>query len=157
MKTVFSVLGAIFGTIVLVFALSFLGTALGVLSLPFHMASNTVETGHGVIDKTINADNAIYNYEYFRQAVEDIKAMNNKVELSKQATLDFKATYGDPSTWSYATGTEYSRLQAVQQGQESMLEDMIATYNARSNMANRNIFQDGLIPSALEIGSEFLK
>jgi hypothetical protein len=33
---------------------------------------------------------------------------------------------------------------------------MIATYNARSKMANRAIFKDGLIPDYLEVGKNIL-
>lgn len=38
-----------------------IGAVIGVVSMPFHAASNSVQTGHDVIDKTINANNAIYN------------------------------------------------------------------------------------------------
>jgi hypothetical protein len=34
---------------------------------------------------------------------------------------------------------------------------VVATYNARAKMANRNIFKDGLIPNAFNLGSNLLK
>ena len=130
---------------------------MGVITLPIHGAGNLVQTGHDVIDKTINADNALYNYEYFKQTYEDIKALENKVKISERQIEDMKGTYGNTSNWGFETNQEYARLQAVKQGQMSQLEDVVATYNARSKMANRNIFKDGLIPSVLEIGSNILK
>jgi hypothetical protein len=140
-----------------VFVLTVVGSIIGIITLPFHAIGNTIDTGHEVIDKTINADNALYNYEWFKQTHEDIKAIENKVSISQQSLDLHKNTYGDPVNWSFSVSEEYSRLSATKQGQMSQLEDVIATYNARAKMANRNIFQDGLIPSALEIGSNLLK
>lgn len=137
--------------------LPIIGLFFGIISLPFHLSSNTIETEHGVIDRTLNADNAIYNYEWFITQIEDIKAVQEQLAISEAQVENFKITYGDPLNWSFELNTEYARLNAVKQGQQSSIESMIADYNARSNMANRNIFQDGLIPTSLEIGSNFLK
>ncbi len=136
--------------------LSFLGFVIGVISLPFHTASNLVQTAHDITDKTINADNAIYNYEWFKQQKEDIEATGNKIVIAQQAVKNFEDSAGARSSWAFEDKTEYSRLNAVEQGLKSSLEDMVATYNARSKMANRAIFQDGLIPDYLEVGKNIL-
>lgn len=133
------------------------GRALWVAMLPVHVIDNTIQTSHGVIDKTINADNAIYNYEWFKQQAEDIKALQNKQQIAQQAFETFKSEAGKRENWTFEDKTESARLAAVSQGLKNQLEDVVATYNARAKMANRNIFKDGIIPSAFEMGSNFLK
>ena len=152
MKTFAWIVLGIFG---LVF-LWFLGIAIGILSLPFHTASNLVQTAHDITDQTINADNAVYNYEWFKQQYEDIQAFQNKVVIAQDAVKEFEASGEPRSSWTFEDKNEDSRLRAIEQGLKSQLEDMIATYNARSKMANRVIFKDGLIPDTLEIGKNIL-
>lgn len=149
-----------FGILVLVvigfFILWGLGIALGIASLPFHAASNIVDTEHGVIDRTLNADNALYNYEWFKEQAEAIRAQEKKIVIANEAVVSFETAAGDRSTWTFEDKTEDSRLRAVAQGNRAHLEDMIAIYNARSKEANRNIFKDGLFPTSFEIGSNIL-
>lgn len=133
-----------------------LGLVVGIVSLPFHAVSNIVDTEHGVIDRTINADNAIYNYEWFKSQVEAIKAQERKIIIANESIISFEASAGQRTTWTFEDKIEDARLKSVVQGNKSQLEDMIAVYNARSKMATRNIFQDGLIPDSFEIGSNLL-
>lgn len=151
------IFGIIMAGFLLVGVLSIGGLAMGVISLPFHAASNGVDTAHGIIDKTINADNAIYNYEWFKQQVQDIKANQQKAALADQAVLDFQADAGDRSTWTFEDKTEYSRLRAIAQGLHSQDADLVANYNARASMANRSIFADGLIPNVLEAAASLIQ
>ena len=64
---------------------------------------------------------------------------------------------GSRADWTFEDKTEAARLAAIKQGLQSQYQDIVAEYNARSKMANRNIFKDGLIPSVMEMGSNFLK
>jgi len=144
--------------IVFVFlVLSFLGIVFGLISMPLHVASNVVSTTHGVIDKTLNADNALYNYEFFKKQYEDIQAIGNKIVIATKAVDEFNMSAGSRKDWTFEDKTEASRLASIVQGLQSQQEDMVALYNARSKMANRNIFKDGLIPSALQLGSNILR
>lgn len=131
--------------------------ACSIISLPFHAVSNIGSTAHGVIDKTLNADNAIYNYEWFKQQYEDIQAMERKALIAEEAVLNFESIAGERSTWTFEDKTEAARLRSVAQGLRTSAEDMIATYNARSKMANRNIFQEGVLPGMLEISTSLLR
>lgn len=131
--------------------------ALRVVLLPVHMANQALDTTYGVVDKTLNADNAIYNYEWFKQTFEDINALKNKVQISDNQIKQFVQDAGNRKDWTFEDKTEYSRLQSVKQGQMSMLEDVIATYNARSKMANRKIFENGILPSVFDLGANFLQ
>lgn len=133
------------------------GRLIWVAMLPVHVMDNTIQTGHDIVDKTINADNAIYNYEWFKQTYEDIQALKNKTEIAQKQVEQFKIDAGDRSKWTFEDKTEFSRLQSVSQGLQSQLEDVVATYNARAKMANRSIFKDGLIPNMINLGSNFLK
>lgn len=149
-------LGWIFAGCGILLGLTVLGLVAGIISLPFHTATNLVQTAHDITDKTINADNALYNYEWFKQQVEDINAIGRKIDIATEDVANFQANAGDRSTWTFEDKNEFSRLNAVKQGLRNMAEDMIATYNARSKMANRAIFKDGLIPEYLELGKNIL-
>ena len=116
------------GLIVGLFFLGFFGRLIYIAMLPVHIIDNTIQTGHDVIDKTINANNAIYNYEWFKQQVEDIKALNSKYELAVKSAEEFKIEAGAREKWTFEDKTESARLNAVAQGLKSQLEDVIATY-----------------------------
>lgn len=136
--------------------LTVLGFAVGIISLPFHTASNLIQTAHDITDKTINADNALYNYEWFKQQYEDLQAIEKKINIAHTSEVDFSVSSGDRKSWTFEDKTEDSRLRAVEQGLRSQSEDMISVYNARSKMANRAIFKYGLIPDYLEVGKNIL-
>ena len=131
-------------------ALSIAGLLLGIITLPFRAAERGLETAQGVIDQTLTADNAIYNYEWFKQQKQDIEALETKITIAEQAVLSFEASAGERSTWTFEDKTENSRLRAVAQGLRSQYTTAIANYNARASMTARNIFEDGLIPSVME-------
>lgn len=152
MKQTIIIIGVIVGFIVLSAGAFMIKTGL----LPFYGATKTLNTGYEIIDKTMTGDNAIYNYEWFKQQIEDIRAIEKKIVISQKQIIDFKEIFGDTKEWTFDTKNEYSRLQSIKQGQMSQLEDVVATYNARSKMANRNIFNDDMMPSFLEIGINVL-
>ena len=133
------------------FALWGLGIAVGLFTVPWHSAQNIVDTKHDVIDKTVNADNAIYNYEWFKQRYEDIQANKAKIAIADKAVLDFEASAGARSAWDFQDKQEASRLRAITQGLRSHQEQIIADYNARSKMANRNIFINGIVPDFIDV------
>ncbi len=134
-----------------------LGLVTGIIALPFHAATAGVSTAHGIIDKTLNADNAIYNYEWFKQQVQDIKANQQKAQEADAEVISFEQVAGTRDTWTFEDKTEDSRLRAVAHGLHSQDANLVADYNARATEANRSIFQDGLIPNVLETAASFIK
>jgi hypothetical protein len=135
----------IIGIFVFLIGINFLDVALGFTLLPWHSVSAQVQSGHDVISKTYNADNAIYNYEWFKSQYEDIKATENKIKNTQDQMDSFKEMNGnDTSKWDYQTKESYRQLQTTLTGQKSYYEDQVAEYNARSQMANRAIFKDSL-------------
>lgn len=117
---------------------------------PVNTFDKLVNTAYDAQDKTLNADNAIYNYEWFKQQFEDIKALKAKVQIADQSVVDFNAAAGPRTEWTFEDKTEAARLGAIAQGLRSQLEDVIATYNARGKMANRTLFKDSIVPSFID-------
>jgi hypothetical protein len=134
----------------------FVGLGLGIVGLPFHAATAGLSTANGIIDKTINADNAVYNYEWFKQQAQDIKALEQKTSIAEQSLLSFETSAGTRSDWTFEDKTEDARLRAVAQGIRSQYVSAVANYNARSSMATRDIFKDGLIPNVLETAASII-
>jgi hypothetical protein len=84
-----------------------------------------------VVAKTIDADNVIYTYEFFRQQYQDVVAIDGKIaEMSAGAAA--------------ASGDEQVRLNSIVLGLKTKRAQMVADYNAKASMANRSIFLAGL-------------
>jgi hypothetical protein len=136
---------ALFCIFIFVIGINFLDVALGFALLPWHTVTSQVQSGHEVIDKTYNADNAIYNYEWFKSQYEEIKATENKITNTQTQMDEFVTLNGnDTSKWDYQNKQSYGQLQTTLTGQKSYYEDQVAEYNARSQMANRAVFKDSL-------------
>ena len=103
-----------------------------------------------VIGKTLDADNIIYNYEWFKQTYQDVKAIDRKIENAVLVVKNFKESAGARSEWTFEDKTESSRLNTVVLGLKNQRQDLVATYNARSAMATREIFKTGELPERLE-------
>jgi hypothetical protein len=152
MKTVGLFFAGIFGVAVLVA----LGLGLRILLFPVHVLDKEIETGYGVVDKTLTAQNAIYNYEWFKQQYEDIRANAKKIENAQLSAADFRVAAGVRSDWTFEDKTEDARLQSIVLGLQNQQEQLVADYNARMKMANRILFKDTLLPPYLDAAT-FIK
>lgn len=103
-----------------------------------------IDSAGQVIEKTYDADNAIYNYEWFKQQYEDIQAAGRVIKNTKIELASYKEMYGDPKEWDWQTKQDYNSINTKYLGQKNHYESLVADYNARSEMANRNIFKDKL-------------
>lgn len=133
------------------------GYAMRIILLPVRVVDKSIGTVEGVVDKTLTADNAIYNYEWFKQQKADIEAIQQKIETAQSSVDSFERSAGNRTSWTFEDKTEDARLRSVVQGLQSQYRDMVGQYNARSAMATRSIFQDGKIPRVMELGASFLK
>lgn len=115
-----------------------------------HTLKRTKETAYGVIDKTMNADNAIYNYEWFKQQYNDYLAIQKKIEEAQNAVINFEFSAGERSTWTFEDKTEHSRLNSIVDGLKYQLQDIISEYNAKSKMVNRAILKTGDLPETIQ-------
>ena len=112
--------------------------------LPFLTVTSQIDIAGDIIDKTYDADNAIYNYEWFKQRYEDIQATETKISNTKKNMEEYRDLYGDASEWDWQTKQGYNSLNTVYLGQQNYYEEIVADYNARSKMANREIFKEKL-------------
>lgn len=110
--------------------------------------NSTFQTWKQAIEKTVNADNAIYNYEWFKSQLNDIESIKIKIKNSQLVLQDHK----DSLTWEqdYMDKQETARLRTINLWLMNQYEDMVAKYNARAEMATRNIFEDWVMPSFID-------
>lgn len=120
------------------------GWVLKAVLLPAKTVTTQIDSAGDIIDKTYEADNAIYNYEWFKTQYEDIQATERIIRNTKIEMDAYRELYGNVSTWDWQTKQDYNSLQKKYLGQQNFYEDLVAEYNARSNMANREIFKDKL-------------
>lgn len=100
------------------------------------------DAGVEVTEQTFDADNAIQQYEDFRRMYNDIEAQRAQIENHYDELDRFYDTYGeDPQNWSRQAETRHSRIQQRITGNQNQLENLVAEYNAESQMANRDVFK----------------
>ena len=102
-----------------------------------------------IVERTLNADNVIYNYEWFKRQREDVAAMDVKLRNAEASMTSFEQSAGPRDTWKFDDRTEWNRLNAIVLGLRNQRTDMVAEYNAKAKMANRNIFMSGDLPAEL--------
>ena len=126
------------------------GFLLKLAFFPVNTANKLVETAYDAQDKVLNADNAIYNYEWFKQKHYDIEASKKQLVNARVSYQSFVDSAGPRTSWTFEDKTEDSRLRSVVLGLENNLESQIGDYNARASMATRNIFEDHVLPNFID-------
>lgn len=129
MKTFFGILG-----ICVAVMIGF--TVLNLIGVPL----NIVNQGARVINKTVDADNVIYNYEWFKRQCQDIEAQDTKIANAQAELEAFDSSAGARSDWTFEDKTEHSRLTTNVTGVKNVRAEMVAEYDARARMMNRAIF-----------------
>jgi hypothetical protein len=118
---------------------------------PVNTATKLIDTAYQAQDKVLNADNAIHNYEWFKQQYEDISAFRAKLDNSKMSYESFLSSMPkEKKDWTFEDKNEDARLRSIVLGAENNLEQLIANYNARAKMATRNIFENSVLPSYID-------
>jgi hypothetical protein len=129
-----------------VFMLIFFG--LGLLARSLGFIGNVASQPARIISKTLDADNVIYNYEWFKRQHEAIGAVERQIPIAEQQANTARARAARSS--SFSAEQEDMRAEAILQGLRNQRENYIAEYNARSRMANRNIFKGSDLPERIE-------
>ena len=138
-------LGTLALILIIILAIIVLGYGIKYIFFPVRIITNQIDSAGDIIDKTYTAENAIYNYEWFKTQYEKIEANRKQVQNVIDSIAEFKQTYGNEATsWDYETKQEYNRLNIIKVGLQNQDETLVAEYNARSKMANRAIFKDKL-------------
>ncbi len=138
----------VFGIIVLVLggfmALSVVAAALNLITIPWLKFTTQVQTNRDIVTKTYNADNVLYNYRWFKDRVEAIKALEVTIDQSEAAITRFEASAGARKDWTFEDKNEHARLSAVLQGQSAQYNTIVGEYNSRMKQADRSIFAEEL-------------
>ena len=139
----------ILGIVVLAAVLILVGR---IVLFPLFVARKIVDAATGVIERTLDPDNVIYNYEWFKLKYEEYLATKTKIKNTESTLATFKADAGPRSDWSFEDKNESSRLSSVLLGLQNYIEDIKAEYNAKSRMVNRKIFKmgDKVLPERIE-------
>lgn len=136
--------------ILIITLLVFGGLAIKVLLFPIHVLDKSVNTAYDVTTKTMNAESAIYNYEWFKMQEESIGALYKKEDSAKKSVEEYISMLDtDKSKWTNDDKNEITRLRSISTAYENQINDAMAEYNAKSNMVNRAIFKDNL-PSNID-------
>lgn len=121
-----------------------------VVLFPAHVMSTGINTAYEITNKTLDADNVLQNYEWFKQQYEDYIAIDKKINNAEQATKLFEESAGDRKDWTFEDKTEHARLNTITTGLKQQKEDIISEYNARSKMQNRALFKSKDLPFQLD-------
>jgi hypothetical protein len=129
--------------LVLLISLILIGFAIRLILLP-------AKTATEVIEKTMNADNVLYNYHWFKTQYQDFLALKAKKEVAEKEVDSFKNSLSkDRKDWDMNDKNELSRLQTISSGIAYQLKDVAAKYNAASQMADKSIFKTSDLPKEL--------
>ncbi|MDD4516577.1 hypothetical protein [Massilibacteroides sp.] len=104
-----------------------------------------IATTQGIASRTMNAENAIYNYEWFITQEADIRKCLKNEQIAESALTSFISSLPtDRTQWSTFDKKEEASLRNSLVALQQVTNQAIETYNAKSEMANRNIFKDNL-------------
>jgi len=113
------------------------------------LVTTPAQTAKDVIKKTLDANNVIQNYEWFKQQYNDYQAINTKINDADSAVVRFKREAGERSKWTMEDKNESSRLQSISDGLRFQRADIAGKYNAQSKMLNRELFKTSDLPAEL--------
>ncbi len=109
------------------------------------------KSARGVITKTLDSDNVIQNYEWFKQTAQDYDAALANIETTRAQVKDLASVPASKRDWQ--DKKDLSAARTTLSGQIQYANSLAADYNARSKMMNRSIFKAGdrALPTRLEI------
>lgn len=121
------------GIIVIIVGLSIVGTVLSTGANFFTQASR-------VVTKTVDADNMIYQYEWFKTQHNDILAIEIKIANAENQKAIWLESAPPREKWATQDRQMFNQLSSIALGLANQKANMVSTYNARAEMANRSIF-----------------
>lgn len=125
----------IFGALIAFSLISF-------IFMPFLPWFEQREAGQETMESQMDSENAIQQYEEFRRLYHEIEAQRSQVENAYEEEDQFHETYGDdPSQWSREAETRHGRIHERITGNKNQLENLVADYNAQSDMAHKSVFK----------------
>lgn len=146
MKTKTTIIG-----LLLLLVLIFGGFLMKLLLFTPTSIDQSIDMAYEVNKETLDGQNAIYTYEWFKNREGEINALYKKEDRAQQELDEFLELFPDQEKWTRDDKTEYSRLRSNLTAVGNMLDSAIETYNAESSKVNKAIFKDNL-PSNLSRG-----
>lgn len=96
-------------------------------------------------EDTYSWENAKTEYEWFKQQKHDIRAKEKQANNTQQQINRMHENYdGSPDEWPRDVRQNHERLHQQLLGQQNMHNEMVAEYNAKSEMEHKNLFKDEL-------------
>lgn len=135
----------------IILLISILGLVVKLVFFPVNVAHKAADTANGVVSKTLNADNALFNYENFKDLYNDARSQVQNINDVDNEISDMKKTYGDPTTWNTQLTDHYENLQQNRSSYLLMYQNHVKEYNADSSKLNRNLFKSRDLPAELPL------
>jgi hypothetical protein len=130
-------------TILIIAVLIAGGIGLKVIFFPVHTLDKSIDVAYGVVDKTMDADNAIYNYEWFKEQEAYIKlCMSNEENAQEEWSFFLDQLPEEREKWTRDDKAEEASLRNSYYALQKLTNKAIEDYNARASMKSRNIFKE---------------
>jgi hypothetical protein len=116
---------------------------------PFFVADKAVDTAYDVTKKTLDADNVLENYHWFKQQVQDFNGIEKQIQDMEQQVESFKQEAGSRKDWTFVDKDQYQQMTTNLIGLKQQRENIRKDYNARSQMYDRALFKTKDLPYEL--------
>ena len=103
-----------------------------------------------VLDRITNPDAMVANYEWYIQQDRDIHAIDQQIITASQAENDFKTAAGPREKWTHDDREEGARLASITTGLKQQRQQMVADYNAKTDMRTRSWLKGHSLPEHYE-------
>ncbi|MDF2881699.1 MAG: hypothetical protein K0R54_2256 [Clostridiaceae bacterium] len=125
--------------------LLFGGLAIKMIWFPVNTVQQSVDTAYEVVDKTMTGENAIANYEWFKEQEAYIRQCVKNEQISQEEyDLYVSMLPTDRTTWDRQDKDEEGSLRNSLYALQKLTNKAMEDYNARASMENRAIFKDNL-------------
>jgi len=105
----------------------------------------SIDMAYDVVDQTLDADEAIETYEWFKSQEAFINQCYTNEEIAKEEWEVFKSGLdADTSKWSDFQQREESSLRGSYYALQKLTNKALEDYNAKASMTNKAIFKDNL-------------
>ena len=125
-----------------VFALSAVGSALGIIYLPFFNFQKKVDLNYGIIEKTYGTEYCLANYEWFKDTFNAIQQLDVQISTQQQSLDDFYKRAGDRKDWTFEDKQLEGDLIGKVNGLRNIKSNKIGQYNSRTEQLNRVACQE---------------
>lgn len=147
--------------LIAIIVVSLIGVGIKVVFFPVTTLDKSINIAYDVVGETLDAENAIYNYEWFKEQEAYIRTCLKNEEIAKEEWELFKDSLPeDREKWTREDKAEESSLRNSYYALQKLTNKAIEDYNAKSSMVNRTIFKDELpsnITRAFYAGKELTK